>query len=108
MCHRKRRFQPLPYRRKLIKDIGKPLLIPEPHRIELASLWIKPPSCLQIRSVMPRIIIRVLAIVLAAPPHQLLKAQSPKQPLLGLVRRLFSKKSVQREEKERRNGVGVG
>ena len=94
-CHRKRRFQPLPCRRTLflqLKDIGKPLLIPELHPIELPPLWIKPPSCLQIRFVMPRIIIRVLATVPATPPRQLPKVQSPKLPLLGLVRRLFSRK----------------
>jgi hypothetical protein len=57
---------------------------------------------------MSRIIIRVLATVLATPLHRLSKAQSPKPHLLGIVLRLFSKKQVQREEKKRRNGVGIG
>jgi hypothetical protein len=94
ICHRKRRFQPLPCRKLFLqlKDIGKPLLIPEPHPIELPPLWIKPPSCLQNRFVMSRIILRVLATVLATPLRQLPKVQSPKPPLLGLARRLFSKK----------------
>jgi hypothetical protein len=57
---------------------------------------------------MPRIIIRVLAIVLAAPPLRLPKAQSPKPLLLGPAHRRFLKKLVQKEEKERRNRVGIG
>jgi hypothetical protein len=93
--HRKRRIQSLPYRRKLIlqlKDTGKPLLIPGPHLIGSSPLWIKPPSCLQIRFVMPRIIIRILATVLATPPLRLPKAQSPKPLLLGLAHHRFLKK----------------
>jgi len=57
---------------------------------------------------MPKIIIRVPAIVLATLPLRLPKAQSPKPLLLGLAHRRSLKKEVQKEEKERRNRVGIG
>jgi hypothetical protein len=57
---------------------------------------------------MLRIIIRILATALATRLLQLSKAQSPRPPPLGIARHHFSKKQFQREEKEKRNRVGIG
>ena len=111
MCHRKHLSKTLLSLRNLfpqLKDIRKLPLILVPHSIEPSLLRIRCPPCLQIQLVMSRAIVRLLAITIANIQHQLSKAQSPNPPPLGLSRHLFSKKRIQREETERRNGAGTG
>jgi hypothetical protein len=110
MCHRKHPFKTLLCRRNLfpqLKDILKLPLIFVPHPIEKSLFRIRCPPCLQIQRVMSRAIVRLLAIAIANIQHRRSKGQSPNPPPLGLSQ-LFSKKLVQREEKERRSGVGTG